>query len=509
MTEGVLNLGEVEMPATPDAPVALVSVWEGESFGEPVPVAVSDLQAAEEPEAARAYGSPKPKRKPAKRAAQPSGRRLRRGFCKTGPGGGIDNSCGTGKGGGGVAKAGNGPLVKAARDEHKKALDKLRKNIGSAVEKARLKHREAMQKHAEARIAMADHHKNIVTPLQEETNAANEAARQNPTEENWNRYDQKLEALMDAKTKLSDLEKSERSAAEEKDRAGSEKTKAIARVLEKECAAVDKEDGFTASDRKRSIKAVEETHASGVQITKWAEDNGADESVDISRQPYAAAQREEAQSFLRSAVNPMIHTAALEGSIEYREGVRANAQGAAKEFVDSDTGDRLGVRESVGRTQLSPQDSASVVIHEFGHQVEHGNIEAAKLCHDFLESRTRGETSESFSSRFVGSGYGQDEQGSPDDFGKAVQAVYGTADESIAYYAGKKYAGNGKPDGESSGAGIKSVRYGATEVLAIGMELLSRDAKAFASADPEWFDLVAGISTGRILSQTRAKRRSR
>ena len=65
MTEGELNLGDVAMPATPDAPVALVSVWEGESFGEPVPVAVSELQAAEEPEAARAYG--KPKRKPRKR----------------------------------------------------------------------------------------------------------------------------------------------------------------------------------------------------------------------------------------------------------------------------------------------------------------------------------------------------------------------------------------------------------------------------------------------------------
>jgi HK97 family phage portal protein len=65
MTEGELNLGDVAMPATPDAPVALVSVWEGESFGEPVPVAVSELQTAEEPEAARAYG--KPKRKPRKR----------------------------------------------------------------------------------------------------------------------------------------------------------------------------------------------------------------------------------------------------------------------------------------------------------------------------------------------------------------------------------------------------------------------------------------------------------
>jgi HK97 family phage portal protein len=66
MTEGVLNLGDIEMPATPDAPVALVSVWEVEGFGEPVPAAVADLQAAEEPEAARGYKG-KPKRKPGRR----------------------------------------------------------------------------------------------------------------------------------------------------------------------------------------------------------------------------------------------------------------------------------------------------------------------------------------------------------------------------------------------------------------------------------------------------------
>jgi HK97 family phage portal protein len=64
MTEGELNLGDVAMPATPEAPVALVSVWEGEAFGEPVPVAVADVTPAEEPEAARGY---KGKRKPRKR----------------------------------------------------------------------------------------------------------------------------------------------------------------------------------------------------------------------------------------------------------------------------------------------------------------------------------------------------------------------------------------------------------------------------------------------------------
>jgi hypothetical protein len=85
----VLNLGDVEMPATPDAPVALVSVWADGDFGEPVPVAESELQAAEEPEDARGYGD-KPKRKPRKR-----------GFCATGEGGGVDPTCGKGVGGSG------------------------------------------------------------------------------------------------------------------------------------------------------------------------------------------------------------------------------------------------------------------------------------------------------------------------------------------------------------------------------------------------------------------------
>jgi HK97 family phage portal protein len=96
MTEGELNLGDVAMPATPDAPVALVSVWEGESFGEPVPVAVADLQAAEEPEAARAYGKPKRKPKATKRD------------CGTGGGGfQAGNECGKG-GGGGDSGSGSG-----------------------------------------------------------------------------------------------------------------------------------------------------------------------------------------------------------------------------------------------------------------------------------------------------------------------------------------------------------------------------------------------------------------
>lgn len=49
MFEGTLNLGDVEIPATPDAPVALVSVWSAGAFGPPVGVAVADLQWIEAP----------------------------------------------------------------------------------------------------------------------------------------------------------------------------------------------------------------------------------------------------------------------------------------------------------------------------------------------------------------------------------------------------------------------------------------------------------------------------
>lgn len=64
MTEGVLNLGDIEMPASPEAPVMLVSVWADGDFGEPVAVAMADAELVEEPEDARGW---KPKRKPRRR----------------------------------------------------------------------------------------------------------------------------------------------------------------------------------------------------------------------------------------------------------------------------------------------------------------------------------------------------------------------------------------------------------------------------------------------------------
>lgn len=49
MTEGVLNLGDVELPATPDDPAALVSVWEEGEFDDPVAVKVAEITKTEAP----------------------------------------------------------------------------------------------------------------------------------------------------------------------------------------------------------------------------------------------------------------------------------------------------------------------------------------------------------------------------------------------------------------------------------------------------------------------------
>ena len=52
MTEGVLNLGDIEMPATADDPVALVSTWSEGEFDDPVGVKIVDVTKAEKPDGA-------------------------------------------------------------------------------------------------------------------------------------------------------------------------------------------------------------------------------------------------------------------------------------------------------------------------------------------------------------------------------------------------------------------------------------------------------------------------
>jgi hypothetical protein len=49
----------------------------------------------------------------------------------------------------------------------------------------------------------------------------------------------------------------------------------------------------------------------------------------------------------------------------------------------------------------------------------------------------------------------------------------------------------------------KKTNHGTTEVLSMGLEMMYHNATAFAQADPEYFDLVAGVVSGRMLQKTR------
>ena len=62
MTEGVLNLGDVEMTATADDPAMLVSVWEGGEFVGQQAVKVADATKADAPPQARSAKSRRRKR---------------------------------------------------------------------------------------------------------------------------------------------------------------------------------------------------------------------------------------------------------------------------------------------------------------------------------------------------------------------------------------------------------------------------------------------------------------
>jgi HK97 family phage portal protein len=63
MTEGVLNQGDIEVPASPEAPVMLVSVWADGDFAGQEAVMVADATKIEQPEDARGYKTKKPRKR--------------------------------------------------------------------------------------------------------------------------------------------------------------------------------------------------------------------------------------------------------------------------------------------------------------------------------------------------------------------------------------------------------------------------------------------------------------
>lgn len=252
------------------------------------------------------------------------------------------------------------------------------------------------------------------------------------------------------------------------------------KIVRQEIDAVNAEDGAT-ERAKEAWKFVAGEHSSPLQAARGAavaED--ADKSVEDFGHWQAAATRKEGQEYLREVVNPRFHAKAITVPIAYEDG---------RAYARSKTEDGFKQAHHVG---LSKRSSTDTFVHEFAHAIEDDNGEVRAYMNEFLSLRVGSEKLTSLSVKFPDVGYEIYEYGRRDDFRKAVDAVYSDLDESErdrkAYYIGKKY------------------KKGATEVLSMGLEMMYENATAFAKADPEYFDLVVGVVSGRILKNGRQVR---
>ena len=378
--------------------------------------------------------------------------------------------------------------MKAARDEHKKALDKFRKGIETANAKAQDKHVKAMEGHIDAKEKLAKQWDEVNRLTTEYDRLTEDAKADSGNDAKWQKVQDAGRSLTQARIALDPVEQAEAAAKKTKEKAAKAVREATAKAFSKESSSVDKEDGLTDKERKQSAERIEKHNRRGESFAGTGFD-----SEQMARTAYATGVREDSQSFLRGHVNNSIHENALIARIEYVDGVRASASGGV--LAKSD-GTEVGL---VGTCKFDPVDSPRTFVHEFGHQIEHGNPEARALCEDFLRSRVGTAPAESMKERFPTLSYNEDERGLPDDFAKAHVAVGYSEDEAMrrAYYAGKDYSGwKGGLVGTTP-----------TEIMSMGMELIHKNPIAFSKADPEWFDLVSGISTGRLLSKTRAARK--
>ena len=289
---------------------------------------------------------------------------------------------------------------------------------------------------------------------------------------------------------------------------------AISDAFAAECKAVDLEDGVSAADRRQSLKQIEQVHESGSHIENWANQKNMPESVAMSKEVSATYHRQEAEAFLRNAVNPTIHADALMTPIEYSENhTRAFASGGRYVMTDADGKTRLSDKLPDPYIGASSLTQSHTIIHEYGHHIENGNLEANDLVNSFLANRTSGESPVEFRDQSWGQGYNAGEKGSPDKFDKVVRAVYGEdADDTFvtrrAHYIGKMYEGVENYHSYGEGELARSFSYlQSTEVLSMGLEMMGHNPVAFAQADPEFFNLISGIATGRLLTKTRETRK--
>jgi lambda family phage portal protein len=253
-------------------------------------------------------------------------------------------------------------------------------------------------------------------------------------------------------------------------------------AIRKDMLDINKQDGFTPEQLSKATEELKQKQQAAIATDK--------RSIRESKGDFATTTRQKGQDVLRSIFNPNIHSESLSKPIKYSGTSREYSDGGTIEFID---GTRVGALNGI---VINKNTSLKTILHEYGHQVENGSPEAHDLCSDFLKKRTSGAKVEKFQKVFRGYGFGKSEQGSPDDFEKSFKAVFPEREsKKAAYYAGKVY--------RETTVGASSKSLAATEVYSMGLELLHHNPVKFAQTDPEWFDLVSGIATGRLLKKTR------
>lgn len=145
--------------------------------------------------------------------------------------------------------------------------------------------------------------------------------------------------------------------------------------------------------------------------------------------------------------------------------------------------DRAYYTDRDRRVNLNGQESADVVVHEFGHAVEHQWPKILQLSAEFLDHRVAGETIRRLVDIFPRRGYWKHERGRKDRFGLAFDS-----DAADAWYCGKEYRRKDRDP---------KTRWG-TEILSMGVQKLMTDPVKFARMDPEYCAYVLGILDGSL-----------
>ena len=178
----------------------------------------------------------------------------------------------------------------------------------------------------------------------------------------------------------------------------------------------------------------------------------------------------EAGEFIQSIVRRPGEYSKTLPAITFKVNELANGE---KPYISTPNGGDNAAANTLG---ISPNSGVEAVTHLLGHELEARLPGAKKAAAAFLALRTAGEKPKGLAVAFPDDGFDSGEKFKDDDFGK----VWPNSPRNAAY-TGKIYAS------------------GATEIIAMGIQLMFSDPAGFALADGEYFRLMLGILGGRLI----------